>query len=56
MHITEYFSQKSEELDTWIPQALSLQIDVVETCVNGLLLDIDAVKNAIKLKINIDIL
>ena len=44
------FSQKSEELDTWITQALSLQIDEVETYVNGLLSDIDAVKNAIKYK------
>ena len=46
------FSQKSEKLDTWITQALSLQIDEVETYVNGLLLDIDAVKNAIKYKYN----
>lgn len=46
------FSQKSEELETWITQALSLQIDEVETYVNGLLSDIDAVKNAIKYKYN----
>ena len=39
-----FFSQKSEELDTWITQALSLQIDEVETYVNGLLSDINAVK------------
>ena len=43
------FSQKSEELDTWITQALSLQIDEVETYVNGLLSDINAVKKCNKI-------
>lgn len=43
------FSQKSKEFETGITQALSLQIDEVETYVNGLLSDIDAVKNAIKI-------
>ena len=46
------FFQKSKELDSWITQALSLQIEEVETYVNGLLSDIDAVKNAIKYKYN----
>ena len=50
--MTNNFFSKSEELETWITQALSLQIDEVETYVNGLLSDIDAVKNAIKYKYN----
>ena len=39
--------QKGEELDRWIAQASSLKIDELDTYVNGLQADIDAVKNAI---------
>ena len=46
------FSQKSAELDTWIIQAVSLKVDEIDTYVNGLLADIEAVKNAIKYKYN----
>lgn len=38
------FSQKSNELDAWITQAMSLNIEEIDTYVNGLLSDIDAVK------------
>lgn len=46
------FSQKSNELDAWITQAISLNIEEIDTYVNGLLSDIDAVKNAIQYKYN----
>ena len=46
------FSQKSDELDTWITQAVSLKVDEIDTYVNGLLADIEAVKNAIQYKYN----
>ena len=46
------FSQKSNELDTWITQAQSLKIDELDTYFNGVLADIDAVKNAIHYQYN----
>lgn len=46
------FLQKSDELDTWIMQAMSLGIDEIDTYVNGVQADIDAVKNAIRYKYN----
>lgn len=46
------FSQKSNELDSWITQAISLKVDEIDTYANGLLADIEAVKNAIQYKYN----
>jgi len=46
------FSQKSNELDLWITQATPLKVDEIDTYVNGLLADIEAVKNAIQYKYN----
>lgn len=46
------FSQKSEELVTWINSAESLNIDEITAYVNGLKNDIQAVKNGIKYKFN----
>ena len=42
------FSGKYDELDLWIETAQSLNVDEIDTYVNGLKSDIDAVKNAIK--------
>ena len=44
------FSGKYDELDLWIETAQSLYIDEIDTYVNGLKSDINAVKNAIKYK------
>ena len=46
------FSGKYDELDLWIETAQSLNVDEIDTYVNGLKSDIDAVKNAIKYKFN----
>lgn len=46
------FSQKSEQLDSWMASALSLQIDEIDTYVNGLNADIEAVKNSIRYRYN----
>lgn len=46
------FSGKYDELDLWIETAQSLYIDEIDTYVNGLKSDIDAVKNGIKYKFN----
>lgn len=46
------FSQQSVELDTWIMEAEQLQIDELNTYLNGLKNDITAVKNAIDFKYN----
>ena len=45
------FSQKSDGLDAWIAQASSMKIDELDTYINGLQADIDAVK--IQFDINI---
>lgn len=44
------FSQQSSELDSWITKAEQLQIDEVNTYINGLKNDITAVKNGIDFK------
>lgn len=46
------FSQKEEKLDSWITNANSLHIEELDTYINGLKSDIEAVKNAIKYKFN----
>lgn len=46
------FSQQSSELDSWITKAEQLQIDEVNTYINGLKNDITAVKNGIDFKYN----
>ena len=46
------FSQKSEDLEGRIAKASSLKIDELDTYINGLQSDIDAVKNAICYKYN----
>lgn len=45
-------SQQSSELDSWITKAEQLQIDEVNTYINGLRNDITAVKNGIDFKYN----
>lgn len=42
------FSQKVEDLDSWISNAASLKIEEIDTYVNGLTVDIEAVKNSIR--------
>lgn len=42
------FSQKVEDLDSWISDAASLKIEEIDTYVNGLTADIEAVKNSIR--------
>ena len=44
------FSQKVEDLDSWISDAASLKIEEIDTYVNGLIADIEAVKNSIRYK------
>ena len=44
------FSQKVEDLDSWISNAASLKIEEIDTYVNGLTADIEAVKNSIRYK------
>lgn len=46
------FSQKENELDTWLTKAATLQIDELDTYINGLKAGIDAVKNGIHFKYN----
>ena len=46
------FSQKSEELNAWMETASLLGISEIDTYINGLKSDIDAVKNAINYKYN----
>lgn len=46
------FSHQSSELDSWITKAEQLQIDEVNTYINGLKNDITAVKNGIDFKYN----
>lgn len=46
------FSQQSSELDSWITKAEQLQIDEVNTYINGLRNDITADKNGIDFKYN----
>lgn len=46
------FSQKCEELITWIKSAEVLDIDEITTYTNGLKNDIEAVENSIKYKFN----
>ena len=46
------FSQKTEELDAWMKSAAVLKIAEIDTYINGLQSDIDAVKNAIQYKYN----
>lgn len=46
------FSQKSEELDAWMKKASSLEISEIDTYINGLKSDIEAVKNAIRYRYN----
>ena len=46
------FSQKENELETWLTTAATLQIDELDTYINGLKSDIDAVKNGIHFKYN----
>ena len=46
------FFQKSEDLENWITQAASMEIDELDTYLNGLRADISAVKNAICYKYN----
>ena len=44
------FSQKVEDLDSWISNATALKIEEIDTYVNGLTADIEAVKNSIRYK------
>lgn len=44
------FSQKVDELDSWISNATSLKIEEINTYVNELTADIEAVKNSIQYK------
>lgn len=46
------FSQKENELDSWMTKAATLQIEELDTYINGLKADIDAVKNGIHYKYN----
>ncbi|MFT3985484.1 MAG: transposase [Lachnospiraceae bacterium] len=46
------FSQKENELDSWMTAAADLQIEELDTYINGLKADIDAVKNGIHYKYN----
>ena len=46
------FSQKSTELDTWIDMAEKLEIEELNTYLNGLRQDINAVKNGINYAFN----
>jgi len=46
------FSQKGVELDAWIETASSLTIDELDTYLNGLRSDLNAVKNGIEQKYN----
>lgn len=46
------FSHQSKELDSWITKAKQLEIDEVDTYINGLKHDITAVKNGIDFKYN----
>ena len=46
------FSQKSDEIDSWIMSAQSLQLEELDTYINGLKEDIEAVKNSIQYKYN----
>ena len=46
------FSKKEAELDKWIEYAAQLGISEVDTFINGVARDIEAVKNAIKLDIS----
>ena len=49
------FSQKSDKLDEGIVQVKLLQIDEIDTYINGLLTDIVAIKNVIRYKYNNDL-
>lgn len=44
------FSQKVDDIDSWISVATSLKIDEIDTYVNGITTDIEAVKNSIRYK------
>ncbi|WP_349946131.1 transposase [Lacrimispora sp. BS-2] len=46
------FSRQSKELDSWITKAKQLEIDEVDTYINGLKHDITAVKNGIDFEYN----
>ncbi len=46
------FSQKTEELDAWMIKASSLQIEEINSYLNGLKSDMDAVKNGIRYPYN----
>lgn len=46
------FSKKEGELDTWINMAASLKIEELDTYINGLKSDMEAVKNAFKYTFN----
>jgi transposase len=46
------FSRKENKLDSWMTTAAALQIDELDTYINGLNADIDAVKNGIHYKYN----
>jgi hypothetical protein len=46
------FSKKTEDLDSWMQEASLLNLEEVDSFINGLNRDIDAVKNAIKHEYN----
>ena len=46
------FSKKEDELDTWINHASSLGIDEIDSFINGISADLDAVKRAVALDYN----
>lgn len=47
-----YFPKKGVELDAWIEAASNLKIDELDTYLNGLRSDLNAVKNGIEQKYN----
>ena len=46
------FTKQADKLDSWIEAALNLGISEINSCVNGIIRDLEAVKNGIALKYN----
>jgi len=44
------FTKQADKLDSWIEAALNLEISEINSCVNGIIRDLEAVKNGIALK------
>jgi hypothetical protein len=46
------FTKQADKLDSWIEAALQLGISEINSCINGIIRDLEAVKNGIALKYN----